>query len=407
MNSKKDKGYAWVIAINGMVLNMLSVLGLASQSVLIIFITESLGESYSKVSLITSFLNMFFGAGGFLFGFLGKKFSPRSILIGGSLLLCSCSVVTCFVRNIYVYYLTLGVGSGIGVASFVYCGTITIAEWFDRYKAMALSISAVGASAGFFIWTPITSILVDTFGWRSTYLIIAGIYLQGCCLAMLIKKAPQNMNITICKTDHVNPRLFNIKIFKNLPLVLFYLSLTCTYIGQTVPYFWIPTRAERSGIGLRMGTLIVSITSASCGIFTLIAGFLGDRPSFNRILGFGINSGLTGLLSIFSTLSHSVIILMSYGFLFGLTSGFYQALNMTVVTDLVQLNDLPCAIGLDVFCIGSAQCLCIPLGAMLFDISGSSMIPFIVKGTIQGFFGPLFAILALITHRRRGIQYKL
>ena len=75
------------------------------------------------------------------------------------------------------------VGLGMGM---VHNSSISILpKYFDKYKATAAGISMCGAGVGGFVFPPIIKALLDTYGWRGTFLMIGGIYAHGVILGSL------------------------------------------------------------------------------------------------------------------------------------------------------------------------------------------------------------------------------
>ena len=64
------------------------------------------------------------------------------------------------------------VGFAMGM---VYNSSFSIVpRYFDKYKATAAGISMCGVGVGAFVFPPIIKALIDTYGWRGTFLMIGG-----------------------------------------------------------------------------------------------------------------------------------------------------------------------------------------------------------------------------------------
>lgn len=336
MNQEQDSGFAWIVMLNGMFLNALSVLSISSQSILIIYITESLSESYSKVSIITSLLNLFYGGSSLFSGILDRIFTWRQLLMTGSFLLVLCHLASVFVKNVYLLYITLGVLNGLGLNTFTFCSGVSVASWFNKRKSLALACISVGTSVGFLIWGPITNLIIDNYGWRSAILLIGAIYAHGLVNSFIIRASAQvktdkvtNENSNDSSKTQPRRKIFDVKIFKNPALVVLFISIIATFIGHMLPFFWIPTRTKHSEVGLRKGIFIVSTLAGTSIVFRFIIGFLGDKPWFNRMIIFSLSQGISGLLSICSCFYHSFFFLLCYGFLFGISSCKMKKLTNT------------------------------------------------------------------------------
>lgn len=47
--------------------------------------------------------------------------------------------------------------------------------YFDKWRALATGISVCGSGIGTFVLAPLNAVLVESYGWRSTLLVQAGI----------------------------------------------------------------------------------------------------------------------------------------------------------------------------------------------------------------------------------------
>ncbi|WP_019244294.1 MULTISPECIES: MFS transporter [Bacillus] len=82
-----------------------------------------------------------------------------------------------FATNIWVIY-ALSVLQGIALlAGCIVPSSVLIANWFNEKRGLALGIALSGSGVGGIILTPIVSYLIESFGWRTTYLIIGFVIL--------------------------------------------------------------------------------------------------------------------------------------------------------------------------------------------------------------------------------------
>ncbi|HEY4685267.1 MAG TPA: MFS transporter [Dehalococcoidia bacterium] len=74
--------------------------------------------------------------------------------------------------------------------------TVTLARWFVRKRGKAMSIAAMGLPVGIFIFSPVTQLLIDGVGWRTTWLVLASgggvIFLVA---LLIIRRQPQDMGL--------------------------------------------------------------------------------------------------------------------------------------------------------------------------------------------------------------------
>lgn len=324
LTEKKDKGYAWIIAFNSLLTYSLFVISFTSFGVLIVYITEATEQSYTVISWIGGISKAVTGFSGIFYGSVAKKLSCRVILFFSSITLASCYFIAVFLNSVIGLYITLGFVGGFSYGALTFCADVSVARWFVKSKSLAIAMCSLGTSIGVFVWTPFTNMMVVDYGWRGTLLLLAGVHLNGCVLAMLIRKPPEDNNIESFKeSKEISERfcvLFDKKLWTNVPFCLLCFALLGLYAGHMQVFFMLPTRADVTGLGTQNGTYVVSSIALSSGLCRLFVGYLGDRVWFNRFLAFSISIGVGGLLTVLSVLAHSFSMLVMYGVLFGIVS---------------------------------------------------------------------------------------
>lgn len=321
---KKDKGYAWIIAVNSLLTYSLFVISFTSFGVLIVYITEATEQSYTVISWIGGISKAVTGFSGIFYGSVAKKYSCRIILFFSSIVLASCYFIATFLNSVIGLYITLGLVGGFSYGALTFCADVSVAGWFVKSKSLAIAICSLGTSIGVFVWTPLTNMMVVEYGWRSALLLLASVHLNGCVLAMLIRKPPKDKSVkSSADTEEVSERfcvLFDKKLWTNVPFCLLCFAFLGLYAGHMQVFFMLPTRADVTGLGTQNGTYVVSSIALSSGLCRLFVGYLGDRVWFNRFLAFSLSIGVGGLLTVLSVLAHSFSFLIAYGILFGIVS---------------------------------------------------------------------------------------
>ena len=102
-------------------------------------------------------------------------------------------------------YLTYGVMYGVGSSLiFTSCLLIT-AQYFTRWRALAITIVSGGIGAGILAFGPTTEALVDSVGWQGALRIVAGamafVALLGCSYDEIKKEGDTNVSV-VYKTNN-------------------------------------------------------------------------------------------------------------------------------------------------------------------------------------------------------------
>jgi MFS family permease len=152
--------------------------------------------SFSAVVALSLFL---YGVFMPLAGMALNRFSVRVVTSAGTLLLVASLVLTAMVRNVWEFAAVYGVlvplglaGTGPVIASGV------VARWFSRRRGTALSVLGSASMTGMSLLVPAVTWLVLTAGWRTTYVVIAGLILVialPLCL-WVVRDSPESIGLT-------------------------------------------------------------------------------------------------------------------------------------------------------------------------------------------------------------------
>jgi OFA family oxalate/formate antiporter-like MFS transporter len=111
----------------------------------------------------------------FYIGRLTDRIGPQKALSLGACFIgigfCLCSQIQS-IWQLYLYYMIASIGSGVTVS----LPNATVQKWFFRQRGLALGLVTAGVGAGITILAPLSQYLIDSWGWRSAYVIIGTAY---------------------------------------------------------------------------------------------------------------------------------------------------------------------------------------------------------------------------------------
>jgi MFS family permease len=115
-----------------------------------------------------------FGVGGVVMGRLADRFGIIVPAIIGSLSLPAGLYAASLAATITEFGLALGVLCGFLGASFIFAPLVAdVSHWFTARRGLAVGIAISGSYLAGALWPPIVQYLVDTDGWRATYVWLA------------------------------------------------------------------------------------------------------------------------------------------------------------------------------------------------------------------------------------------
>jgi MFS family permease len=195
--TKEKVFYGW-FALAGVMMIIFIVGGtfVNSFGVFLPVICNAFGWSRASVAAALSLGIVAFGLPSPLFGILVSRIGPRNSLIIGNALAAVGMVCLSFVQEIwhlYLFYVIIGLGAGFG--GYIPSTTV-INNWFIKKRSLALGVFMASAGMGGFIFPPFVTALISAFGWRITWLFLAGmIMVLGVLIGstILVRNRPEDM----------------------------------------------------------------------------------------------------------------------------------------------------------------------------------------------------------------------
>jgi MFS family permease len=143
-------------------------------SVFLVALVKDFGWSRSVVAGAFSFLLLVHGACGSPVGWLLHRFGPRRVVLVGGLVTAAGLCLTAQTTAWWHLYLGLGIVAGVGVSLGGWLPAVVLAQgWFPRQVGTAIGIASSGIGIGIFAVVPLAQLLIDLWGWRWAYRILA------------------------------------------------------------------------------------------------------------------------------------------------------------------------------------------------------------------------------------------
>jgi MFS family permease len=168
-------------------------------------------------------------------GILTQYFSFRPVVLLGSILLCLGLLLSSFVNDIPLFYLTYGLIFGTGVSLLFMSSVLVLPIYFQRHLTTATGL-VIAANSSFTMWyAPLYEYLIRRYGWRVALRIVTCFLiplLGGCTLFPSKKKVPRDRDEASLKVKESLRRLL-----KNKEFLIWFLLMTLVYLWQLVPTF--------------------------------------------------------------------------------------------------------------------------------------------------------------------------
>ncbi|KDR16896.1 hypothetical protein L798_08639, partial [Zootermopsis nevadensis] len=168
-----DGGWGWVIVAASFFCNLVVDGIIFAFGMFLSDISEAFDESKAKVSIIGSLLAGFYLMVGPFVSALANRYGFRTVCMLGSALGAVGFLLSYFANSVTYLFFSYGVLGGIGFGLVYVPAVIAVGFYFEKWRALATGIAVCGSGIGTFLMAPLSTALIQAFGWRGALLIQA------------------------------------------------------------------------------------------------------------------------------------------------------------------------------------------------------------------------------------------
>ncbi|CAH1972935.1 unnamed protein product [Acanthoscelides obtectus] len=165
-----DGGWGWVVVLASFMINLVVDGIIFSFSAFLGEIAAEFGAGKAEVTLVGSLMSGFYLITGPFASAVANKYGFRSVAMFGGVLGAAAFAISHFADSVTFLCVTYGVIGGIGFGFLYVPSIITIGFYFERWRALATGIAVCGSGIGTFVFSPLSEILINIFGWRGALL---------------------------------------------------------------------------------------------------------------------------------------------------------------------------------------------------------------------------------------------
>lgn len=336
-------------------------------------------------------------------GNLIDRFSPRKLFPLGAIFLVIGLLTASRITDIWHLYLIFGVVIAIGINTISFAPHVTlIPRWFIRRRGFASGLVLSGIGIGAMVLVPLTEFMIETVGWRSAFLILAGIIL-GLVIpatALFQRRSPEEVGQ---HPDGIDPEFSRVvspqgqgsskdRRSPNLPE-----RWTFKAAFVTRAFWWMALMVFCHGFLVNMLLVHQAIYVMDAGYSQILAasllglvgffgsvggilfGFLSDR--IGREIGFTLGSSAAFLgvfLLLFVQDTASPWLLYSFVILYGFGQGALGPIYAVLMGDLFPGDSLGRIMATLSIEFGLGGALGAYVGGYFYDRIGSYLLPFLL-----------------------------
>ena len=319
---------------------------------------ESFDAGKSATALVFSIATFLYFVGGIYTGRWSDRVGPSRVVLTGAVAITAGLMLTAAVDSLWMAYFTYGLGVGIGVA----CGYVPmvapIGGWFVRHRTTAMGVAVAGIGCSWLVVPPVVSALIDSHGWRTTYVILgAGVFVLLVIAAWLTAAAP----------GHVveEPQPF-MTIMRLPSFSLIYFSMLVGSIALFMPFVFLVDYATEQGLSDGQAAVLLQVLGATSVVGRLGLGALAGRTGVVRLYQVSfLCMALSFLIWLAAGSSFGMLVLFVIAL--GVSYGGFIALAPAVTAQLFGVTGLGAILGASYTAAGVGGLIGPPLGGYLID----------------------------------------
>lgn len=376
---KSGLHHAWIILAAACVLGVVSRADSASFAVLVDPLVEKFDWKRGDIGLAYSLAFLCSMPAMLVFGWLGDRYSARTLMLGSSLMISAGTVLLGMIEELWHLHVIYGVFVGaLGNAAFIVLLPVIITRWFSRKMGLALGIYWAGLGMGPVVFALLFRWMIENRGWESAFTVIGiafGVILLF--FSWFIRTSPSEMGLkpyggedTATEKKSTGPAVSMRSVLSGKPV---WLLMGCHHFGcagHAVILAHGVSMATHHGIpGLQAAGVLSTIAGVS--IFSRFAfSLLTERFGGRAVLSYAIfGQSLSILMLLFATEAwHFYVFAVIFGICYGGEMVGFPIINRQMFGASAPLNSI-----FSFQMIGGSTGMALGgwLGGFLFDHSGN------------------------------------
>ncbi|KAI8992841.1 MFS general substrate transporter [Trametes punicea] len=282
---------------------------------------------------------VFFFSGGFI-GRVFDMYGPRLVMSLGTALYVASILLTSVARTYREYILAQGILSGLGVGMLFYPPLASISTHFDKYRATALGIAAMGSGLGGTVYPILLQHMFVRIGFTWALWVSALVSFVLCTTA------------TLTVTSRIAPgkiqaagRWLDLRPLNDARFLLLVIGSCFVSFGLFTPFCYVVSYATDNGVDPTTAFYILAVLNLA-SVFGRIAPahFADAFGRFALLVPCAFLAGASSLI-LWST-ARTLAQLMTYATLYGLFSGAFNALIVPCIAQISDIREIGMRIGL-------------------------------------------------------------
>lgn len=352
-----------------------------SYSVILVALLQEFGWSRSVLAGAFSAFTLVHGAVNPLVGALCDRVRPLQLMAAGGAVLGLALWADSYISTPWELYLGFGLFTAIAVAAAGWIpALVQVQRDFQDRLGLALGIVSSGVGVGMLLIVPLTQLLIDAYGWRTAFRVLAAICVLWIVPSSLIllRLAPQRAPVV--RPASASGAVREVTLGQAMRGAPFWLMLAAFFFGnlcsQTLHVHQVAYLVDR-GVAAIIAASVVGVVGLSSIVGKTGGGWLSDRVERERVYLAGI-AVMVAAVAVLASLGQSPALgaIYLYGALLGLGYSVTASLIPAMVSDRFSGRHFGAIVGMGL--LGSALGSAVGpwMAGFLFDRTGSYALAF-------------------------------
>lgn len=290
-------------------------------------------------------------------GELADRHGPRPVVTAGAVLMGAGLVMTAHMHSFPLVMVTYGGGLGAAVACVYVPSVAAVGEWFTIRRDIALGIAISGIGCGTLVAAPVSAVLIERYGWRTSFEIFGwtSAALLLLCAALLARPPIVGEKKKISIAGEVRTPAF----------ALLYISLLLAGVAIYVSFVFLPAYAADIGASRVAGATLIGYIGAASVVGRL--GLNAVAPRFGLLTMYQVAYAILLVSFALWLTAHSYLSLVAFGLVMGVGYGGIAAMAPAVTANIFGIEALGELLGILFTGFGVACIVGPPVAGILVD----------------------------------------
>jgi len=362
--------YGWVIVAAGALMGCVAVGALFTLPVFLQPISEATGWSRTGISTAMTIDFLVMGIAAFGWGALTDRFGPLPVVLTGAVLTGAGLALASRATSLLEFQLLYGVVVGAAAGAIMAPTMATVTGWFDKHRAIAVSLISAGMGMGPMTISPFASWLLQSHDWRSAQLIIAIVaWVLLIPAALFMRRAPDTAPGMAAIPGGADPGMTVAQALRSPQFIILGLTYFFCCATHSGPIFHTVSYAIACGIAPLAAVSIYSVEGLAGLGGRLLFGLAGDRFGAKQTVIFALVVQALGAGAYYFT--RQVGEFYAVAVVFGLAYGGVMPLYAVIAREYFPMRIMGSVIGASSLVASLGMSLGPAVGGWIFDTFGT------------------------------------